>query len=415
MFQGITPQHQQLLNMAAVYWAFVSLVLTLSGFYAGQSYVMNKEFAFSTKDLDRKEGSGDDFTFAASYENADASKSLIPKLQNQTFVKSESPSIGPSPEEKMIEYFSSRTCHASKAAPPEEWLKRMIIQIGVQKGGTKAMHTFLEEDPQFVPRCSEEYATIELNYFNYNATVEAGFEEPMDQQSLQATYASTIKEACPLAVETLSNKSSTMYLDDSPLYMQDSDSIPQLLNCVVPWAKILAILRNPTDRAFSHYNFYLERDWCTDMTFDELIDENIKDLADAGVLDAKDEYEELLAWRHYNELHRNDRRCRTFVTRGLYAIQILHYIIGLQAAGRPISDLVAVHSNDLKGPRRQETYDRVLKTVGLQPHTLAHEASVHKTVYKESINEETRAKLDKFYKPYNDRLYKMLGWDPVWD
>lgn len=401
--------------MAAVYWAFVSLVLTLSGFYAGQSYGMNKKFALSTTYLDRKGGPGDDVAFAASYKNADASKSLIPKLQNQSFVESESPSIGPTPEERMIEYFSSRTCHGSKDdGPPEEWLKRMIIQIGVQKGGTKAMHTFLEEDPQFVSRCSKEYATVELNYFNYNATVEAGFEDPMDQQSLQATYASTIKETCPLAFETLSNKSNTMYLDDSPLYMQDSDSIPQLLNCVVPWAKILAILRNPTDRAFSHYNFYLERDWCTDMTFDELIDENIQDLADAGVLDAKDEYEELLAWRHYNELHRNDRRCRTFVTRGLYAIQILHYIIGLKAAGRPISDLVAVHSNDLKGPKRQETYDRVLKTVGLQPHTLAHEASVHKTVYKESINEETRAKLDKFYKPYNDRLYKMLGWDPVW-
>jgi hypothetical protein len=319
-------------------------------------------------------------------------------------------------KERMLSYFSSKECQKSPPDyQPPSWLKQMFVLIGVQKGGTKAIHTFLEENPQFVARCDEQVSTKELFFFN-NIT-DSDKMKYIDQGALQAKYSHLIQNKCPVATATLVNDAKKMYLDDTPLYIQDSHLIPQLLNCVMPKTKIMAVLRNPTERAFSHYNFYLERDWCKDKSFDEWVDINIRELTHSGVLTAKDPFEELLAWERYNEdpFYRNSRRCKTFVTRGMYAIQLLHFVTALEASNRPRSDLHVIHSEDLQGSKRQQEYDKILSFLDLPPHTLEHVASVHKTVYESSMDSSTRKKLEKFYGPFNLRLYKLLDWDPVWE
>jgi hypothetical protein len=316
------------------------------------------------------------------------------------------------PQEKMLKYFSNETCRYSKDTQPEPWLKQMFILIGVQKGGTKAIHTFLEEHPHFVTRCSNQSSTKELFFFN---SISIHNNEEIPQAEYQERYANLIKTMCPLAVGSLQKDRRKLYLDDTPLYMQDSHMVPRLTNCITPWAKVMAILRDPVERAFSHFNFYLERNWCAEKSFDEWVDLNIQRLKETGVLDAKDPYQELLAWQHYNEVSEGHRRCETFVTRGLYAIQLLHFVNGLKAAGRPASDLLVIHSNDMKGEKRQATYDKVLEFLSLEPHTLKHDPNVHKTTYEKTMKDSTKAKLEKFYRPYNRRLYNMLGWDAVWD
>ena len=320
-----------------------------------------------------------------------------------------------SQKERMKSYFTSKECRKS---PPEHeppsWLGQIFVLIGVQKAGTKAIHTFLQEHPQFVSRCSRNYTTMELFFFNnLPASDKMMF---IDQGDLQTKYSNLIQKKCPMATAALESDVNKMYLDDTPLYMQDSHIMPQLINCVMPKAKIMAVLRNPTERAFSHYNFYLERQWCKNKSFDEWVDINIKELAHAGVLNAKNPYEELLAWERYNidPRYRNSRKCKTFVTRGMYAIQLLHFVTALEAFDRPRSDLHVIHSEDMQGNKRQQEYDKILNVLGLPPHTVKRKAPVHKTAYESSMNSTTREKLDKFYRPYNSRLYKLLGWDPVW-
>jgi hypothetical protein len=185
----------------------------------------------------------------------------------------------------------------------------------------------------------------------------------------------------------------------------------------MPKTKIMAVLRNPTERTFSHYNFYLERQWCTNKSFDVRVDINIQELAHTGgVSTAKNPYEELLAWERYNTnpRYRDSRNCKTFVTHGMYAIQLLHFVTALEAAGRPRSDLHVIHSEDLQGTKRQEEYGKILSFLDLLPHTLEGQGSVHKTVYESSMDSSTRVWLDKFYRPYNSQLYKLLDWDHVW-
>jgi hypothetical protein len=134
-------------------------------------------------------------------------------------------------------------------------------------------------------------------------------------------------------------------------------------------------------------------------------------------MDASDPYEELIAWKNYNNnrTNRGLRKCRTFVTRGLYAIQLLHFITALEAAGRSSLNLHIILSENLSGDMQQEEYDKVVNFLGLAPHKLLHKGFVHKTKYVAKLNEATRLKLDSFFQPYNFRLYEMLGWDPVWN
>jgi hypothetical protein len=317
-------------------------------------------------------------------------------------------------KEWMLSYFSSKECQ--KSLPdyqPPSWLKQMFVLIGVQKGGTKAIHTFLEENPQFVARCDEQVSTKELFFFN-NIT-DSDKMKYIDQGALQANYSNFIQNKCPVAIATLVNDAKKMYLDDTPMYIQDSHLIPQFLNCVMPKTKIMAVLRNPTERAFSHYNFYLGRDWCRAKSFDEWVDLNILELNRSGVLTAKNTFEELLAWERYNTKHRDARRCTTIVTRGMYVVQLLHYFTALEAAGRPRSDLHVIRSEDLQGTSRQRVYDKILRFLDLPPHTLrTRNNAVHKTAYESSMDAASRKKLDAFFRPYNQRLYELLDWDPVW-
>ena len=318
-------------------------------------------------------------------------------------------------KERMLSYFSSKECRESPLDhQPPSWLAQMIVLIGAMKGGTKAIHTFLMEHPRFVSRCNDRAVTKELFFFN--DITDADTMMYIDKGDLQTKYSDVIQTKCPTATAELANDVNKMYLDDTPGYIQDSHWIPQLLNCVMPKTKILAVLRNPAERAFSHYNFYLERQWCTRKSFDEWVDINIRELTHAGVLTARNPYEELLAWERYNTdpRYRRDRKCKTFVTRGLYAIQLLHYVTALEAAGRPRSDLHVIHSEDLQGDKRQQEYDTILSFLNLPPQTLQHGGTVHKTVYESSMDPVTRVKLEKFFRPFNLRLYKLLDWDPVW-
>lgn len=384
---------------------YCSAILFLAAFYAGEWIVENR---VTVSDPQSSESNGV-FTRTSSNDTSPVNQPVSVDTSVQPVI------LGLPWKEKMLSFFSSKECvRASPIVQPPHLLGQMFILLGVQKGGTKAIHTFLQKHPDFVSRCSNKSHTTELFFFNNASLMYAPI---IDQTEQQIQYANHIQARCPVATEILLNDTRKMYLDDTPLYIQDSDSIPQLLNCVMPKAKLMAVLRNPSDRAFSHYNFYLDYGFCREMSFDEWVDTNIKALVEFGIVNATDPYEELLAWQRYNldTTIKGNRRCETFVTRGLYVIQLLHYMTALEASGRPLSDIHVVHSQDLQGDQRQAVYSNMLSFLGLENHTLNYTGSVHKTIYQTAMNESTRVKLDAFFQPYNQRLYELLNWNPIWN
>ena len=317
--------------------------------------------------------------------------------------------------DNMNAYFSQSQCISSSegnSSPP--WLEQIFVLIGAMKGGTKAVHNYLLEHPQFATRCNWQNRTEEFHFFDTISDLD--LQHGINQKDLQFRYTEMLEKKCPDAVKALREDSNKMYLDDTPAYLLCSHSVPTIMNCAIPKLKILALVRNPTERALSHYNFYLDRGWCTEKSFDEWVNLNIFDLTNFGVFSAKDPYEELLAWERYinNAAIRHNRMCNALVTRGLYAIQLLHYITALEVAGRAKTDLLVLRSEDLKGDSIQQEYNKILDFLGLDAHTLQKSSPLHVTKYQGSMNNSIRSKLERVFRPYNRRLYKLLDWEPVW-
>lgn len=206
-------------------------------------------------------------------------------------------------------------------------------------------------------------------------------------------------------------------MESSPRYMLNSDRLPHLIVCVVPWVKFLVLLRDPVARAESQYRFLDESrrengkpmvDWTA------WIDDDVRLLAEAGFWNATSREEEKLAWKVYQRRPNSNM----IVGRGLYVVQLLDYLDAMDATTKPRSDMLVLQSEKFRGERQGE-YDRVLTFLGLPPHSLLNSTGeVHATQNKgvsTPMPESVRRRLQLLYRPYNDRLYDLLGWEKVWD
>lgn len=100
--------------------------------------------------------------------------------------------------------------------------------IGAMKSGTTSMYEYIAEHPQFLPAIQKEIDFFSIRYH-------------LGIDWYQAHFASN-----PAPKQYFTGEASTSYID----YPQVAQRIYQHY----PEAKIIAVLRNPIDRAFSHYN-----------------------------------------------------------------------------------------------------------------------------------------------------------------
>lgn len=119
--------------------------------------------------------------------------------------------------------------------------------IGANRAGTTSLHHYLSQHPQVYMSPVKE-----PNYFN----PKAGRTDPL--WSNRSTPVLTLEEYQALfadvAGERAIGESSTVYLS--------MPGAPERIRDAVPEAKLVAILRNPVDRAFSDYS--LHRSWGTE-------------------------------------------------------------------------------------------------------------------------------------------------------
>jgi Sulfotransferase domain len=164
----------------------------------------------------------------------------------------------------------------------------------------------------------------------------------------------------------------------------------------VPEAKLIALVRNPVDRAFSHYQHEValgrER-----LTFedalaaedDRLRGEEQRMLADPAYFSR--------AWWNY-----------TYRARGRYAEQLERWL-----ALFPHERVLVLPSEDLLGEPEQ-THARVLEFLGAAPHRLDSYPRVFERQY-EPMRPETRDGLAAEFAEPNRRLYELLGRNLAWE
>lgn len=241
-----------------------------------------------------------------------------------------------------------------------------FIIIGAQKAGTSALFNILRQHPQIVPPAEKE-----VHFFH----------------GLQIKYGDfpTYHSMFPLPYRLGADK---ITFEASPNYLCRPECAQRIYE-YAPDIKLLAILRNPVERAFSAWNMY----------------RGFANSADAGLV-------KLAEYRSFEDAITEDIRlieqaggdigpC-TYVRRGMYAEQLQRYL-----AFFPRDSILILDYDDFLN-----TPDTCLASVcqflNLDEFKFCIEFS-NVSTYESNISKTASDLLRCFYTPHNESLFRLLG------
>lgn len=185
-----------------------------------------------------------------------------------------------------------------------------------------------------------------------------------------------------------------MVFEATPYYLVH-DRAPARAASVVPRAKLIALLRNPTERAWSHYQHNVLRGTEV-LSFEEALHAESDRLDGGGNGSTK--------------ASASSHKRHSYVTRGRYAEQLERWL-----AVYPRDQLLVILSEDLyRDP--DATYARTLDFLGLPGHSLVeYQAHTRRAAWNGApLDPATRNLLDGTFAPHNARLASLLGTELPW-
>ena len=251
-----------------------------------------------------------------------------------------------------------------------------FIIIGAMKAGTTSLFKYLSKHPDLylsVPK--------EVHFFD-------GGKNP--KVDTFAKGESWYRAHFPLRKEL--NNDAKVY-EATPVYIFNP-LVPQRIFETLPNVKLILLLRNPTERAVSHYLHGDRRNW--------------DDLSFYDALQAEEE-------RLKPFIEAQDYKSRIYIeysykSRGLYQEQIARY---LQYFAR--EQMLILDSNDLFADPKG-TIENVFDFIGVDPERfrLKDFSSVNSAPNKQKFEPYVYEYLDNYFKPHNDALYELMGKDYGW-
>jgi hypothetical protein len=171
---------------------------------------------------------------------------------------------------------------------------------------------------------------------------------------------------------------------------------PERIAADLPQVKLIAILRNPVDRAYSHYN-HMVRVGREPLSFEEALDQEEERLAGEVERIKADP-----AYSTFKHLH------YSYQARGRYAGQIETWL-GLF----PRNQMMFLSSEELY-TSPATLYAKAIEFLGL-PRWEPQGFKAFKQGVYEDIPARSRARLAKYFEPHNRKLYELVGIDFGWD
>jgi len=171
---------------------------------------------------------------------------------------------------------------------------------------------------------------------------------------------------------------------------------PERVKNLIPNVKLIVILRNPVDRAYSHYQMEFANK-NENFLFEEILKEEPKRL--------NGEFEKLTNDENYDSL---EYPHRAYLATGHYAEHLKRWFKYFPREQFLIIKNEEFLSDISKG------YNEVLDFLNLPSFDLPEYKKIHSRKY-EKMKPETRQKLIEYFHPYNKELYKLLDRDFGWD
>lgn len=171
--------------------------------------------------------------------------------------------------------------------------------------------------------------------------------------------------------------------------------VPRLVAETLPGVRLIALLRDPVERAFSHYQWTKSRGY-ESLAFEEALEVEEKRL--------KGEQERLSESGTYdNEVHQRF----SYKARGKYAEQMERWFAEFDRA----SILVLKSEELFDSP--SSTISEVLGFLGLPDEDLG--VLPHRNKSSDEVMEpKVKARLASYFEPHNQKLIELLGWGRGW-
>lgn len=247
-----------------------------------------------------------------------------------------------------------------------------FLIMGAQKCGTTSLYTYLAAHPNVFPPLVKG-----AKYFTQHYSKGPNWYRAHFPSAFRCAYNKKFHN-----IDIVTGES-------SPDYMPDP-SAPERILKLIPDVKLIALLRNPVDRAYSHYHYRLVRNR-ESLSFDDAIQLNKKELEDG-----------------WHSIRHNRGVYNSYLARGLYVYQLETWMSVFP------KDQLLVLSNEQLSADPHATYAQVLEFLGLPQAEPPTQKKYNKGRY-ESMAPETRSDLIDYFNSHNQRLYEYLGKEFGWD
>jgi hypothetical protein len=238
--------------------------------------------------------------------------------------------------------------------------------IGVVRSGTTSLFHYLNQHPNISGALYDELGYFDDNYHLGVNWYKSLFPTIFTKKRIQKEHGKFLS------------------FDDTPFYVYN----PQVVRRIhenFPNAKMILLLRNPIDRAYSNYNLPN----FTKLTFEEIIQNEIDEINNID-LDSKDE--SYLVNDFYEKI----------LPRGLYAKQLEYWYKIFP------KEKIFIQSSEEFANNTHDVLKQIFDFLGIKQVKIPDitKQNVRKIPL---MKQNTRDYLIDFFKPYNESLYKLIN------
>ncbi len=276
-----------------------------------------------------------------------------------------------------------------------------FVIIGAQRCGTTSLYNYLVEHPHVSPAFMKETHFFDFHfhrgvnwYRSFFPTAHgfsaAGFRSVTYERSVELTGIHPSNRA-------LKGRSRQGILtgESTPYYLFYPHA-PQRVKEVVPGVKLIVLLRNPVDRAYSHYHHEV-RTGAETASFEDALEREGEILPGEVAKIWEDGH-----YRSFSHIH------HSYLSRGIYVDQLRRWI---EIFGR--ERMIIIRSEDFFTDPAL-TVDRVFRFLGL-PGWTASQYMKYNLAHYDPMDATTRNRLLAHFEPHNRRLYEHLHLDLGWE
>ena len=238
--------------------------------------------------------------------------------------------------------------------------------IGVVRSGTTSLFHYLNQHPNIAGALYDELGYFDDNYHLGVNWYKSLFPTIFTKKRIQKEHGKFLS------------------FDDTPFYIYNPQ-VARRIHENFPNAKMILLLRNPIDRAYSNYNLTN----FAKLTFDEFIKNEIDEINNID-LDSKDE--SYLVNNFYEKI----------LPRGFYAKQLEAWYQIFP------KEKILINSSEDFANNTDEVLNQIFNFLEIKQVKIK-DTTKHNVRKFPPMEQKTRDYLIEFFKPYNESLYKLIN------